>query len=137
MGSFRRQLWCSVLALLTAATIPTAAATQGHAPRERLRARPARSDSTGASPAYDPALRGLRWRLVGPFRGGRAVALSPEIPRIRSASILAPWTAASGRQRTLAQPGKMSGPARSRHRIRRGDGPRLWPQCGTRRVSLP
>jgi photosystem II stability/assembly factor-like uncharacterized protein len=26
--------------------------------------------------AYDPALRGLTWRLTGPFRGGRAVAVA-------------------------------------------------------------
>jgi len=76
MDSICRRLWCCVLALVSVATIPTAAATQNSAPRERTRARPTRSDSTAASPAYDPALRGLRWRLVGPFRGGRAVAVA-------------------------------------------------------------
>ena len=31
-----------------------------------------------------PELRGLRWRLVGPFRGGRAVAVTgdPSNPRV-------------------------------------------------------
>src|SRR3989442_15815078 len=33
-----------------------------------------RADSARVTPAGDPALRALHWRLVGPFRGGRAVA---------------------------------------------------------------
>jgi len=41
------------------------------------------SDSALPLPASDPMLRGLRWRLVGPFRGGRAVAVTgdPVHPR--------------------------------------------------------
>jgi photosystem II stability/assembly factor-like uncharacterized protein len=37
-----------------------------------------RSDSTRVSPALgvDPALRALHWRLVGPYRGGRVVAVA-------------------------------------------------------------
>ncbi|HEX6533252.1 MAG TPA: glycosyl hydrolase, partial [Gemmatimonadaceae bacterium] len=40
-----------------------------------------RHDTT-TTPANDPALRGLRWRLVGPFRGGRVVAVTGD-PRRR------------------------------------------------------
>ena len=76
MHAVRHQVWCCAVALFSLATVPSRAATQVHAPRERLRARPDGSDSTTASPAYDPALRGLRWRLVGPFRRGRAVAVA-------------------------------------------------------------
>jgi photosystem II stability/assembly factor-like uncharacterized protein len=36
----------------------------------------AQSKADTARAAYDPALRGLTWRLVGPFRGGRAVAVA-------------------------------------------------------------
>src|SRR5689334_16247370 len=38
---------------------------------------------SAAKSASDPVLRGLRWRLVGPFRGGRAVAVTgdPVEPR--------------------------------------------------------
>ena len=35
----------------------------------------ARTVPDTARASYDPALRGLTWRLVGPFRGGRAVAV--------------------------------------------------------------
>ena len=58
-------------------------------------------------PSSDPVLRGLQWRLVGPFRGGRAVAVTgdPVEPR-RSTS--AAWTAASGRRRTRASRGTTS-----------------------------
>lgn len=76
MQAVRHQVWCCAVGLIALATVPSRAATQVHAPRERLRARPAGSDSTTAPPAYDPALRGLQWRLVGPFRGGRAVAVA-------------------------------------------------------------
>ena len=40
------------------------------------------TDSTARS-ASDPVLRGMQWRLVGPFRGGRAVAVTgdPVEPR--------------------------------------------------------
>src|SRR2546422_7144739 len=42
---------------------------------------PPRADSTRPAPAGDPALRALHWRLVGPFRGGRAVAGAGEPTR--------------------------------------------------------
>src|SRR5437899_4445361 len=40
-----------------------------------------RADSTRPAPAADPALRALHWRLVGPFRGGRAVAVAGDPTR--------------------------------------------------------
>src|SRR2546430_16147338 len=45
---------------------------------------PARPDSTRereVAEPNDPALRALHWRLVGPFRGGRAVAVAGDPPR--------------------------------------------------------
>src|SRR3989449_1000843 len=42
---------------------------------------PPRADSTRPAPAGDPALRALHWRLVGPFRGGRAVAVAGDPTR--------------------------------------------------------
>src|SRR5437588_12457788 len=43
---------------------------------------PARADSTrDRAAASDPALRALHWRLVGPFRGGRAVAVAGDPSR--------------------------------------------------------
>ena len=57
-----------LLVVLTLAAAPSRSAGQA-------RGRPARPD-TAAAPAPDPALRALRWRLVGPFRGGRAVAVT-------------------------------------------------------------
>ena len=38
--------------------------------------RPAKPAADSARPSYDLALRGLTWRLAGPFRGGRAVAVA-------------------------------------------------------------
>src|SRR5581483_3146756 len=45
--------------------------------------RPARAGRPAPSPAPrpDPALRALHWRLVGPFRGGRAVAVAGDPTR--------------------------------------------------------
>src|SRR6266571_3017696 len=40
-----------------------------------------RADSARVTPAGDPALRALHWRLVGPFRGGRAVAVAGDPTR--------------------------------------------------------
>src|SRR5207248_623055 len=40
-----------------------------------------RAAADTATPAGDPALRALRWRLVGPFRGGRAVAVAGDPTR--------------------------------------------------------
>src|ERR1700757_2794235 len=46
------------------------------------RAPPSHPDSTRATPEPgDPALRALHWRLVGPFRGGRAVAVAGDPAR--------------------------------------------------------
>ena len=39
--------------------------------------RPAAAAATSAAPAVDPSyFSALRWRLVGPFRGGRVVAVT-------------------------------------------------------------
>jgi photosystem II stability/assembly factor-like uncharacterized protein len=43
--------------------------------------RGAARDSTGEPAAGDPALRALHWRLIGPFRGGRAVAVAGDPTR--------------------------------------------------------
>src|SRR5437899_3151333 len=40
-----------------------------------------RADSARVTPTGDPALRALHWRLVGPFRGGRAVAVAGDPTR--------------------------------------------------------
>jgi hypothetical protein len=46
------------------------------------RAPPPRPDSARATAEPgDPALRALHWRLVGPFRGGRAVAVTGDPAR--------------------------------------------------------
>ena len=47
-------------------------------PAQKPRRSPVHSDSTRALAATpsDPALRALHWRLVGPFRGGRVVAVA-------------------------------------------------------------
>ncbi len=60
-----------------AAVLIAAAPLAGQQPK-RAAARP---DSTRAIPAGDPALRALHWRLVGPFRGGRAVAVAGDPTR--------------------------------------------------------
>src|SRR5437879_11437030 len=49
---------------------------------QKAKRTPARPDSTRVTPeASDPALRALHWRLVGPFRGGRAVAVAGDPTR--------------------------------------------------------
>src|SRR2546429_9663373 len=49
---------------------------------QKAKRAPARPDSTReAAEPNDPALRALHWRLVGPFRGGRAVAVAGGPPR--------------------------------------------------------
>src|SRR2546429_5865579 len=49
---------------------------------QKAKRAPARPDSTReAAEPNDPALRALHWRLVGPFRGGRAVAVAGDPPR--------------------------------------------------------
>ena len=42
----------------------------------RVRAQPARSVAAGRAPLSVGVLGGLDWRLVGPFRGGRVVAVA-------------------------------------------------------------
>src|SRR6184192_322646 len=49
---------------------------------QKAKRAPARPDSTReAAEPNDPALRALHWRLVGPFRGGRAVAVAGDPAR--------------------------------------------------------
>jgi len=60
------------LALLALA--PSFATGQSKRPTPPSAPAPAPGDS--ARVGYDPALRGLTWRLAGPFRGGRAVAVA-------------------------------------------------------------
>jgi len=49
---------------------------------QKAKRAPARPDSTRETPEpSDPALRALHWRLVGPFRGGRAVAVAGDPAR--------------------------------------------------------
>src|SRR2546429_3645446 len=49
---------------------------------QKAKRAPARPDSTReAADPNDPALRALHWRLVGPFRGGRAVAVAGDPAR--------------------------------------------------------
>src|SRR5213082_4215812 len=44
---------------------------------QKAKRAPARPDSTReAAEPNDPALRALHWRLVGPYRGGRTVAVA-------------------------------------------------------------
>ena len=59
-----------LLSLLLAGT-PVAAQSKG---------KPSPADSSARS-TYDPAFRGLTWRLAGPFRGGRAVAVAGDPTR--------------------------------------------------------
>ena len=72
------------VALLIATSLALATAPSGVAAQRPRTAQPA---STPARPAYDPALysdpaatnaafKALRWRLVGPFRGGRVDAVT-------------------------------------------------------------
>jgi len=63
----------TVSALLALALFASIAAGQGKTP-------PAKGTDS-ARTGYDPALRGLTWRLAGPFRGGRAVAVAGDPTR--------------------------------------------------------
>src|SRR5438093_475047 len=76
------------LGFLAAVLVAAAAAAPPPlvAQRPKRKAPPAsaispRADSTRSAPAGDPALRALHWRLVGPFRGGRAVAVAGDPTR--------------------------------------------------------
>ena len=63
----------------------------------------------------DPArFQGLRWRCIGPHRGGRVVAVAGDSRPSRWCSTSAPWPAASGRPTTAARPGRTSPTASSR-----------------------
>src|SRR2546426_12154537 len=54
---------------------------------------------------FDPKLyRELRWRLIGPFRGGRSVAISG-IPSQPMSSIWRQTTAGGGRKQNTGAPG--------------------------------
>ena len=73
--------------------------------------------SPGRTEPVPPDLyAGLRWRMIGPFRGGRTVA-RPACPASRTSSTSASTTAASGRPPTPAASGSRSSttsrPARS------------------------
>jgi photosystem II stability/assembly factor-like uncharacterized protein len=52
-------------------------------PKKNSKAVATQTQDSTSRVASDPALRGMRWRLVGPFRGGRAVAVTgdPVEPR--------------------------------------------------------
>ena len=61
-----------------------------------------------AAQTFDPAnYAGLRWRDIGPFRGGRTVGAAG-IPASPTSSTSASTTAASGRPTTTAAPGNPS-----------------------------
>ncbi len=67
-------------ALLVAAAPPAPPPLFAQRPKRGAAAPAARADSTRET-AADPALRALHWRLVGPFRGGRAVAVAGDPTR--------------------------------------------------------
>jgi len=73
-----RFVFASALAIVV--TFPALAQSK---PKTKAPAAPAKAKDTSAQPAdstahiaSDPMLRALQWRLVGPFRGGRAVAVT-------------------------------------------------------------
>jgi hypothetical protein len=73
-----------VLATALALAVSYPASAQNK-PKRTKAAKPAvtqAADSTTRT-SSDPVLRGMQWRLVGPFRGGRAVAVTgdPVEPR--------------------------------------------------------
>lgn len=74
-----------VLATALALVISLPAAAQNKPRRAKAAAKPAAAQATDstARTTTDPVLRGMQWRLVGPFRGGRAVAVTgdPVEPR--------------------------------------------------------
>ncbi len=77
LAPFRRAV--TALVVLAPATM-----VAGTARAQSKAAAPAAAGADSARLSYDPALRGLTWRLVGPFRGGRAVAVAgdPNRPRV-------------------------------------------------------
>ncbi len=74
-------LAASRLAPVVSAALLAAVPLAGQRPARA--GRPAPSPAPAAAPAArpDPALRALHWRLVGPFRGGRAVAVAGDPTR--------------------------------------------------------
>ncbi|HEY2898320.1 MAG TPA: hypothetical protein VGJ12_14365, partial [Gemmatimonadaceae bacterium] len=74
-----------VLATALALTISSPAIAQNTPKRAKAGAKPATTQvvDSSARSSSDPVLRGMQWRLVGPFRGGRAVAVTgdPVEPR--------------------------------------------------------
>ncbi|HYT05845.1 MAG TPA: glycosyl hydrolase, partial [Gemmatimonadales bacterium] len=73
-----RSLGFLVALLAAAASLAAQRPKRGAPPASSV---PPRADSTQPAPAGDPALRALHWRLVGPFRGGRAVAVAGDPTR--------------------------------------------------------
>ena len=74
--------------------------------------------SAAQQPAGAPPDAGLstalRWRSIGPFRGGRVTAVAGIAARSRSSTTWAPPAAASGRPMTPARPGRTSRTVSSR-----------------------
>ena len=74
-----------VLATALALAISSPTLAQNTPKRAKAGAKPADTQAADSStrPSSDPVLRGMQWRLVGPFRGGRAVAVTgdPVEPR--------------------------------------------------------
>ena len=69
------------------------------------RVTPAQAQSPTQPPQFDPRLyQDLRWRCIGPFRGGRTVAACG-VPGKQNSFISASTTAASGKAPTTAAPG--------------------------------
>ena len=71
---------------------------------------------SAARMSSDPVLRGMQWRLVGPFRGGRAVAVTGDPVETPAPSTWERSTAACGRRSMRAQPGGTSPTAIRRSR---------------------
>jgi photosystem II stability/assembly factor-like uncharacterized protein len=74
-----------VLATALALVVSHPASAQNKPKRAKATAKPAAAQATDSTvrATSDPVLRGMQWRLVGPFRGGRAVAVTgdPVEPR--------------------------------------------------------
>jgi photosystem II stability/assembly factor-like uncharacterized protein len=62
-------------AFVLLALIPSVTTAQSK-PQTPARMSPVAGVTDSARLGYDPALRGMNWRLAGPFRGGRAVAVA-------------------------------------------------------------
>ena len=81
-----------------------------------------------AAQPFDPSsFSGMRWRMAGPFRGGRVLAVALACPGNRITSTSARSAAACGRRDNAGrtwepifdgQPSLRSAPSRSRRRIR-------------------